>query len=126
MLTVQNNIKFTTSKPTLTGKTVPNARVKVTVYSEPQIGFVTADANGNWSFVPSLPLSEGQHRYFAQIINADNSEGELVGPVYFTINTSGLIDTGRSVVLSLVFGAFLVIAFILVRLNMRKRYRIKR
>ncbi|WP_430389232.1 Ig-like domain-containing protein [Dyella sp. 20L07] len=62
--TVQGNLKPGDSTddtmPTLSGKA--EAGSTVIIYDgKTEIGRVPADANGNWTFTPSTPLSEGPH-----------------------------------------------------------------
>jgi Bacterial Ig-like domain len=56
------NEKFTDHQPLFSGQALPNQPVQITIHSQENIQkTVTADANGNWSFRPSQPLSPGDH-----------------------------------------------------------------
>lgn len=56
------NQGFTDAQPLFKGTALPNEEVSITIHSDAAITkTVTADANGNWSFRPSTPLSPGQH-----------------------------------------------------------------
>lgn len=62
IVTPSINQQFTDAKPTFKGTGLPNDKITITIQSTQEIqGQVTADANGNWSFTPSAPLSPGQH-----------------------------------------------------------------
>ena len=47
--------------PTIKGTAAPGSKVTLTIYSEPITVVVTADANGNWVYVPQTPLAPGPH-----------------------------------------------------------------
>ena len=62
ILTPQENQSFSDQQPLLKGTAQPNETVKIVIHSDAQIQTqVTADANGNWNFRPTTPLSPGQH-----------------------------------------------------------------
>ena len=62
ILAPQENQSFSDQQPLLKGTAEPNETVKIIIHSDAQIQTqVTADANGNWSFRPTTPLSPGQH-----------------------------------------------------------------
>ncbi|WP_172825937.1 Ig-like domain-containing protein [Pseudomonas sp. URMO17WK12:I11] len=50
--------------PVLKGKAEAHSTVKI-FDGASQIGSVTADANGNWTFTPAKPLAEGAHSFTA-------------------------------------------------------------
>lgn len=52
---------FTDSQPNFEGKALPNETVEITIESDPITATITSDANGNWQFRPSTPLSSGNH-----------------------------------------------------------------
>ena len=57
------------SQPTLSGKA--EAGSLVTVYDNGvELGSVTADASGNWSFTPAAPISEGPHAFTVDATDA--------------------------------------------------------
>ena len=56
------NQGFTDAQPLFKGTALPNQSVTITIHSTDVITkTVTTDANGNWSFRPDQPLSEGKH-----------------------------------------------------------------
>lgn len=67
-------ISITTAEPlVLNGKTVPNGKVAVYVFSEPKLFETTADAEGNWSVkVEGLP--EGNHHAEVEVTNPANNQ----------------------------------------------------
>lgn len=82
--------------PTLFGTATPNALVKI--YDNGQlIGQVTANAQGEWTFTPTTPLTEGLHSFTATA--TDETNGESAPTPKFDINidltapNKGVIDT---------------------------------
>ncbi|MCF7646331.1 Ig-like domain repeat protein [Bacillus subtilis] len=60
--TLAPNAMTDDARPTLSGKAEAGSRV--TIYDQgEEIGFVTADANGLWTYVPDNNLSEGTHSF---------------------------------------------------------------
>ena len=72
-----------TSRPLFRGTTEPGARVRIydgaTLLAE-----VTADAAGNWSFVPPVALAAGDHVLRLAAVDTDGSE-VFADPLPFTI-----------------------------------------
>ena len=72
-----------TSRPLFRGTTEPGARVRIydgaTLLAE-----VTADAAGNWSFVPPVALAAGDHVLRLAVVDTDGSE-VFADPLPFTI-----------------------------------------
>jgi len=64
-LTATESGKVNTSLPTIRGKAAPGSTVTITIYSTPQTYIVTADANGNWVYTPTVPLEDGPHNIVA-------------------------------------------------------------
>ncbi|WP_158681564.1 Ig-like domain-containing protein [Microbulbifer pacificus] len=54
--------------PTLEGQCDPNSTV-VIYDNAVEIGRVTSDSQGNWSFVPVTPISGGSHSFAAEVID---------------------------------------------------------
>lgn len=50
----------------LSGKTIPNGIVTLTIHSTPRTATVTADANGNWTYTVT-GLESGQHHVEAAV-----------------------------------------------------------
>lgn len=50
----------------LSGKTIPNGIVTLTIHSTPRTATVTADANGNWSYTVT-GLEAGEHHAYATV-----------------------------------------------------------
>lgn len=68
--------------PTLSGNGEPGATI--TLYSDDvAIGTARVDASGNWSFTPTTPLGEGEHRFTATATNASGTSGISTA---FTLN----------------------------------------
>ncbi|MGQ5720425.1 Ig-like domain-containing protein [Pseudochrobactrum asaccharolyticum] len=63
------------ARPTLSGKAEAGSRV--TIYDQgEEIGFVTADANGMWSFTPDTDLADGPHSFS---VTATDAAGNVSG-----------------------------------------------
>ncbi|MDO8620955.1 MAG: Ig-like domain-containing protein [Candidatus Levybacteria bacterium] len=63
---------FTDNKPLFKGNALPNEKVQIIIHSDEQIQTeVKADANGNWTYRPSAPLSPGNHTI--SIVSRDKS-----------------------------------------------------
>lgn len=77
----------------LSGTTEPNAKVRLYIFSEPQMVETTADANGKWTYTLSgLPV--GDHHVEAAIVDESGNEGDRTVLGAFTIIASSLpIDT---------------------------------
>jgi large repetitive protein len=61
ILSPENNESLTTDTPSFTGTASPGATITLTIESTPQTVIITADADGNWNYAPSAPLTAGQH-----------------------------------------------------------------
>lgn len=67
-------VSLTVSQPLLlAGKTVPNGKVAVWVFSEPKLFETTADKDGNWS-VTVAGLPEGSHHAEVEVTNPANNQ----------------------------------------------------
>lgn len=69
-----NNASVTDDQPTLRGKAPAGSTVTITIYSDPITATVTADANGNWSYTPTTPLSDGPHNVVASVLVAGQTQ----------------------------------------------------
>lgn len=56
-------------QPTITGKAPPGSTVTLVIRSEPITVTVKADANGNWSYTPTVPLEDGSHSVVASALD---------------------------------------------------------
>lgn len=83
--------------------------MEVTVRSEPQVGVVTTNADGVWSFTPPLPLESGSHSYTARLVLAEGVYGEVVGPVPFQVLGATTPNTGSNMQIYMVAGALLML-----------------
>ncbi|HWX01534.1 Ig-like domain-containing protein [Collimonas sp.] len=78
------------SEPEFKGTALPNAIV--TIYDGDQIiGSTTSDADGNWDFYPSTPLSDGPHVFSATATNAAGGTSVPSAPINFIVDTSGVV-----------------------------------
>lgn len=77
----------TTATPTIRGKAAPGATVTIAIYSTPQTVTVTADANGNWSYTPTAPLTSGSHNVVASTTDGGQTK---------TATTSFVVAAGGS------------------------------
>ncbi len=91
-LTIANpidNTTITTTQPTITGKAPPGSTITITIYSEPQTAVITADASGNWSYTPTVPLAAGSHDV---VVSVTSSGGQTQ-----TATTSFVVASGAEV-----------------------------
>lgn len=79
-----------TTQPTITGKAPAGSSITITIYSEPQTAVITADANGNWSYTPTVPLAEGSHDVVVSVTDPETGQAE-------TATTSFVIASGAEV-----------------------------
>lgn len=71
--------------PTIEGFALAHSTVRIFDNGQ-EIGSVVADENGNWSFTPTTPLSDGTHDFTATATNA-KGESEPSGSYSVTIDT---------------------------------------
>ncbi len=72
ILAPKKDESFTDNKPLFKGSALPNEKVQIIIHSDEQIQTeVTSDANGNWTYRPSAPLSPGNH--IISIVTRDKS-----------------------------------------------------
>ncbi|HEX8704183.1 MAG TPA: Ig-like domain-containing protein, partial [Myxococcaceae bacterium] len=72
--------------PTYTGLAEPNSTVTVIVDGTP-VGTTTADAAGNWSFTPAVPLADGPHSVRATATDAAGNTSANSNTNTFTVDT---------------------------------------
>ena len=78
--------------PTLSGKATPNATISVfdgEGESAPLLGTTTTDADGNWSYTPTSPLADGDHKFTieASKIAANGEELKATSTQEITVDT---------------------------------------
>ena len=78
--------------PTLSGKATPNATISVfdgEGESAPLLGTTTTDANGNWSYTPTSPLADGDHKFTieASKVAANGEELKATSTQEITVDT---------------------------------------
>lgn len=78
--------------PDYSGKTEPRAEVIIRDNGA-EIGRVTADDAGNWSFSPEAPLADGEHSFTAQPVDASGNVGDESAPTDFIVDTVPLAVT---------------------------------
>ncbi|MDX6020939.1 Ig-like domain-containing protein [Scandinavium sp. V105_16] len=76
--------------PTLTGTAEPNAIITISDNGTPLAPPVTADANGDWSFTPLVPLTDGDHAFTATATNTAGTSGPSTS---FTVDIDTLPPT---------------------------------
>jgi hypothetical protein len=73
--------------PVISGQTEANATVTAKDDAGNTLGSATADGNGNYSIIPTTPLSEGQH--YISVTAADAAGNDIaVSSVIFTVDTT--------------------------------------
>jgi hypothetical protein len=89
-----NRWYYTGHRPTFRGKADPQAKILLTIHSDPITCAATADSEGNWDCTPATDIPNGSHSVTIQTVNAlgnyDLFSFEL------GINT-GLVATGSRV-----------------------------
>ena len=78
--------------PTLSGKATPNATISVfdgEGESAPLLGTTTTDADGNWSYTPTSPLADGDHKFTieASKVAANGEELKATSTQEITVDT---------------------------------------
>ncbi len=73
--------------PTFGGTTEPGSTIAV-YDGETQIGTALVALNGAWTFTPTSPLGEGQHRLTFVAIDASGNRGAPSAPFLFSVDTS--------------------------------------
>ncbi|MGE8289124.1 MAG: Ig-like domain-containing protein, partial [Stenotrophomonas sp.] len=77
------------STPTFAGKTEPGAEVVIHDNGK-EIGRVTADPEGNWTFTPAPALVDGAHSMSYQVVDKAGNVGEESDPINFTLDSSAV------------------------------------
>ena len=73
--------------PTYNGKAEPNATV-VIYDNGKEIGRAQTNGNGDWTFTPSTPLTDGPHSLNYQVIDKAGNVGEKSDVIDFTVDTT--------------------------------------
>ena len=107
---------YTGHRPKFTGIAAPNAKVTVTIQSDPITCTTTADGNGNWSCTPTTDIPNGDHTVTIQSVGTDGQY--TLASFKLGINI-GLAATGDDVekintilfivLISLLLGGFVLI-----------------
>ncbi|WP_161782102.1 MULTISPECIES: Ig-like domain-containing protein [unclassified Serratia (in: enterobacteria)] len=73
--------------PTFSGRALPDSTV--VIYDKGvELGSVTSDASGNWSFTPQTPMAEGNHAITATVITAGAGESTATPVFDFNIDVT--------------------------------------
>jgi large repetitive protein len=88
---IANNSITDDATPTVTGKAEPGATVKV-FDGTTELGSAVANNNGDWSFTPTTPLTNGSHSISATQTDTAGNTGPAGTPVNFTVDTSAVTD----------------------------------
>jgi len=86
------------STPTLVGKATSNATISIfdgEGESAPLLGTTTTDADGNWSYTPTSPLADGDHKFTieASKVAANGEELKATSTQEITVDTDTLSIT---------------------------------
>ena len=77
------------NRPTISG--TAEAGATVAIYDNGQkLGETTADDNGNWSFTPEQPMTDGEHEIIAVAVDQAGNASEPSAPFDFTLMTPEL------------------------------------
>ncbi|CRL51644.1 Ig-like domain-containing protein [Pseudomonas sp. URMO17WK12:I11] len=74
------------NRPTLSGKAEAGSTVVVEDKGV-EIGRVTADGSGNWSFTPSTPLADGEHSFSAVVVSQSGERSPVSDSIDLVIKT---------------------------------------
>ena len=78
--------------PTVVG--TAGANLKINLFDNGvAIGSTTSDANGDWSFTPANPLTQGSHSITATAVSAAGVESAPTGAFPFSIDTTAPVGT---------------------------------
>ena len=79
--------------PTLVGKATPNATISIFDGEGEKLGTTTTDADGNWSYTPTSPLADGDHKFTieASKVAANGEELKATSTQDLTIDTNNNI-----------------------------------
>ena len=72
--------------PSYKGKSEPNATVVIFDNGQ-EIGRAQTNGNGDWTFTPSTPLTDGPHSLNYQVIDKAGNAGEKSETIDFTVDT---------------------------------------
>ena len=77
------------STPTLVGKATANATISVFDGEGEKLGTTTTDADGNWSYTPTSPLADGDHKFTieASKVAANGEELKATSTQEITVDT---------------------------------------
>ena len=83
------------ARPRISGQATPNSLVTIYDYdsndgSIKPIGTAQVDSAGQWTFLPTEPLSDGMHDLFVTATNATGTS-DPSGDMVFSIDTSGVV-----------------------------------
>jgi hypothetical protein len=68
------NEEIASTTPEIRGKGIPGGTITIVIHSDPITDTVTVDANGNWVYTPSTPLSPGTHSIEAMYTDPTTGE----------------------------------------------------
>jgi MYXO-CTERM domain-containing protein len=88
VLTPANGSTTSDTTPAYSGTAEPNSPVTIIVDGTP-VGTATADAAGNWSFTPVVPLADGPHSVNATAQDAAGNTSPSSATNTFTVDTMG-------------------------------------
>ncbi|MFK3662121.1 Ig-like domain-containing protein [Scandinavium sp. NPDC088450] len=85
---IENGASTDDNKPTFNGSGVePGNTVVITDTDGTAIGSTTADENGNWSFTPDSPITDGAHDISVIVIDGDGNKSEPSNDINVVIDT---------------------------------------
>lgn len=76
----------------ISGKTLPNSRVVIYVFSDPLVLTTRADAEGNWTYTLEDPIEAGAHEVYS-VVDRGDGVYERSAPVSFVIATAQAAST---------------------------------
>lgn len=89
---ISDGVATDDNTPTFVGKAEPNATVAIYDGNE-LIGRVPTNEFGDWSFTPSLALTDGQHSLSYEVVDKAGNVGPKSPAIGFEVNTNVVVVT---------------------------------
>ncbi|MEQ7800927.1 putative Ig domain-containing protein [Pedobacter sp. ASV1-7] len=91
VITPVNGSVINSLRPAISGTAEANARINIVIDGSTLIHVATADASGNWSYVPTTNLSQGSHTVSARAVDLAGNSSSLSNTNTFTVSLAPTI-----------------------------------